>query len=75
MTSKLQLMQLVTYLNEGHDQLAMVVNGNMYPMDSLHSDLPISMAMFLNYWDDVMQPFGRIQVSVQQHRQLTMALI
>lgn len=47
-------MQLVTYLNEGHDQLAMVVNDNLYPTDTLHNDLPISMAMFLNYWDDIM---------------------
>ena len=54
MTSKLQLMQLVTYLNEGHDQLGMVVNDNLYPTDSLHPDMPISMAMFLNYWEDVM---------------------
>jgi len=54
LTSKLQLMQLVTYLNEGHDQLGMVVNDNLYPTDSLHPDMPISMAMFLNYWEDVM---------------------
>ncbi len=47
-------MQLVTYLNEGHDQLAMIVNGNLYPTDTLHPDMPISMAMFLNYWEDVM---------------------
>ena len=58
MTSKLQLMQLVTYLNEGHDQLAMVVNDNLYSTETLHSDLPIIMAMFLNYWEDVM-PIAR----------------
>jgi fumarylacetoacetate (FAA) hydrolase len=47
-------MKLVTYLKNGHDQLALLVNGSLYDMDSLHPDLPISMAMFLNYWDDVM---------------------
>ena len=47
-------MQLVTYLNEGHGQLAMLLNGNLYPTEGLHPDLPISMSMFLNYWDDVM---------------------
>ena len=52
-------MQLVTYLNEGRDQLAILVNGNLYPTDTLHSDLPISMAMFLNYWDDVM-PMAKV---------------
>jgi fumarylacetoacetate (FAA) hydrolase len=30
-----------------------VWKGNLYDTDSLHPDLPISMAMFLNYWEDV----------------------
>lgn len=47
-------MKLVTYLKEDHDQLAMLVDNKLYDMDILHPDLPISMAMFLNYWDDVM---------------------
>jgi fumarylacetoacetate (FAA) hydrolase len=47
-------MKLVTYLKNEHEQLALLVNGNLYDTDSLHSDLPMSMAMFLNYWDDVM---------------------
>ncbi len=46
-------MKLVTYLKEGHDQLAMLVDGKLYDTDSLHPDLPISMAMFLNYWEDM----------------------
>ena len=47
-------MKLVTYLKEEHDQLALLVNGMLYDTDMLHPDLPISMAMFLNYWDDVL---------------------
>ncbi|MDO9376663.1 MAG: fumarylacetoacetate hydrolase family protein [Ferruginibacter sp.] len=46
-------MKLVTYLKDGQDQLALLVNGKLYSTDSLHPDLPISMAMFLNYWEDV----------------------
>ena len=46
-------MKLVTYLKDGHDQLALLINGSLYDTDLLHPDLPISMAMFLNYWDDV----------------------
>jgi fumarylacetoacetate (FAA) hydrolase len=46
-------MKLVTYLKEGHDQLALLIDGKLYDTDALHSDLPISMAMFLNYWDDM----------------------
>ncbi len=47
-------MKLVTYLKDDHDQLALLVNGQLYDTDVLHPDLPISMAMFLNYWDDVL---------------------
>ena len=46
-------MKLVTYLKDGHDQLALLIDGKLYDTDALHSDLPISMSMFLNYWDDV----------------------
>lgn len=47
-------MKLVTYLKDDHDQLALLVDGMLYDMDALHPDLPISMAMFLNYWEDVL---------------------
>lgn len=46
-------MKLVTYLKHNHEQLAMIVNGMLYDLDNLHPDLPVSMAMFLNYWDDM----------------------
>jgi len=45
-------MKLVTFLKDGHDQLGIIVDGNIYAMDSLHGDLPTTMAMFLNFWDD-----------------------
>ncbi len=47
-------MKLVTFLKNDHPQLAMLVNGQLYETEKLHPDLPSSMAMFLNYWDDVM---------------------
>ena len=47
-------MKLVTYIKEERDQLALLVDGLLYDTDLLHPDLPISMAMFLNYWDDVL---------------------
>ncbi|MBC7889967.1 MAG: fumarylacetoacetate hydrolase family protein [Ferruginibacter sp.] len=46
-------MKLVTYLKNGQDQLALCVDDNLFDTDTLHPDLPISMAMFLNYWEDV----------------------
>jgi fumarylacetoacetate (FAA) hydrolase len=46
-------MKLVTYLKDGHEQLALLVDGKLYDTDILHPDLPISMSMFLVYWEDV----------------------
>ncbi|MEO7048502.1 MAG: fumarylacetoacetate hydrolase family protein, partial [Ferruginibacter sp.] len=51
-------MKLVTYLRDERDQLAMLVYGNLYDMDLLHPDLPPSMSMLLNYWDDML-PFAK----------------
>src|SRR3982751_562416 len=45
-------MKLVSYLKDEHDQLAILVDGYLYDMEFLHPDLPNSMAMFLNYWED-----------------------
>src|SRR6185437_10102483 len=44
-------MKLVSYLKEDHAQLAFLVDGILYDADRLHPDLPVSMTMFLNYWD------------------------
>lgn len=45
-------MKLVSYLVEGHDQLGIYVDGYIYAMETLHPDLPGSMSMFLQYWED-----------------------
>ena len=45
-------MKLVTYLKEEHEQLGVLINDAIYDMDILHPDLPNSMNMFLNYWED-----------------------
>ena len=47
-------MKLVTYLKDGHDQLGILVDGNIYSAESLHNDMPNTMAMFLNYWEELM---------------------
>ena len=47
-------MKLVSYLLEEHDQLAVLVDGFLYDMEYLHPDLPNSMSMFLNYWEDAL---------------------
>ena len=45
-------MKLITYLNDEQEQLGVLENGMIYPMDQLHPDLPSSMNLFLNFWDD-----------------------
>jgi fumarylacetoacetate (FAA) hydrolase len=45
-------MKLVSYLKDEHEQLALLVNDVLFDTDDLHPDLPSSMGMFLNYWED-----------------------
>jgi fumarylacetoacetate (FAA) hydrolase len=45
-------MKLVTYVQDGHEQLAVLLNDKVYDMEAIHSDLPGTMSMFLNYWED-----------------------
>lgn len=47
-------MKLVSYLHEGHDRLALLYEGLLFNMESLHPDLPTNMSMFLQYWEDAL---------------------
>jgi fumarylacetoacetate (FAA) hydrolase len=45
-------MKLVSYLKEGHDQLGLLIDDLIFDADDVHPELPSSMNMFLNYWED-----------------------
>src|SRR5215213_3590793 len=45
-------MKLVSYLEDEHDKLGVLVNDRVYDMEVLHPDLPTTMGLFLNYWED-----------------------
>lgn len=45
-------MKLVSYLHEGHDQLGIFYDGIIYPAETLHPELPGSMNLFLEYWEE-----------------------
>jgi len=45
-------MKFVSYVKDGHEQLAVLINGLVYDTEVLHPDLPGTMSMFLNYWED-----------------------
>ena len=46
-------MKLVSYLKDEHEQLAVLVDGLLYDVELIHPDIPNSMNMFLNYWDEL----------------------
>ena len=46
-------MKIVSYLKEEHEQLAVLVDGLLYDADRIHPDLPNTINMVLNYWDDM----------------------
>ena len=46
-------MKLASYLKDEHEQLGIYHNGKLYAMEHVHPDLPNTMGMFLNFWDDV----------------------
>lgn len=46
-------MKLVSYLKEDHAQVAFLVKEKLYDCDMLHPELPVTMTMFLNFWEDV----------------------
>jgi fumarylacetoacetate (FAA) hydrolase len=59
-------MKLVSYLKEDHAQLALLVNGLLYDTDRLHPNLPVTMTMFLNYWEDVFPIAHSINNSIEE---------
>ena len=45
-------MKLVSYLKDGHDQLAFLVDDLLYDTDLVNPELPNTMQMFLTYWEE-----------------------
>ncbi len=43
---------MVSYVKEEREQLGVLINNMIYDMDVLHPDLPNSMGLFLNYWEE-----------------------
>lgn len=45
-------MKLVSYFKNGHDQLALLLDQNLYNTDDLHEHLPGNMIRFLKNWEE-----------------------
>lgn len=63
MLLKFLQMKLVSYLKEESDQLALLVDGMLYNMETVHPDLPNTMGLFLNYWEEVL-PVAQVGVQM-----------
>lgn len=61
-------MKLVSYLKDEHDQLALLVDGFLYNVNDLHPELPGSISMFLNYWEDVYPHALMIEKAIKEKR-------
>lgn len=61
-------MKLVSYLVDGRDQLAFLVDGLLFDCDLLHPELPNSMNMFLNYWDDMFPIAKKVEEAIKSGR-------
>lgn len=61
-------MKLISYLKDEHEQLAVLQNELVYDMDTLHPDLPTSMNMFLQYWDEYIALANASVKAVQEGR-------
>jgi fumarylacetoacetate (FAA) hydrolase len=45
--------RIVSYLKDDNEQLAVLVDGLLYDMEQIHPDIPNTMNMFINYWDEL----------------------
>jgi fumarylacetoacetate (FAA) hydrolase len=61
-------MKLVSYLNDGRDQLAFLVDGLLFDCDLLNPELPSSMNMFLQYWDDMFPIAQLVDAAIKSGR-------
>jgi len=61
-------MKLVSYLTEGRDQLAFLVNDLLFDCDLMHPELPNSMNMFLQYWNDLFPIAQQTEAAIKSGR-------
>jgi fumarylacetoacetate (FAA) hydrolase len=64
-------MKLITYHNDSHEQLGVLIDGEVFAMDQLHPELPNSMNLFLNYWDDYLPLAQAAEKAILEGNRLT----
>ena len=61
-------MKLVSYLKDGTDQLAFLVNNFLYDCDIIHPELPGNMNMFLQFWEDMFPLAQQVNTAIVEGR-------
>ena len=47
-------MKLVSYLKDENEQLGVLIDDRIYDVELIHPDIPHTMNMFLNYWEELL---------------------
>lgn len=58
-------MKFVSYLYNEHEQLALLHQGRLYNMEIIHPELPNTMGMMLNYWDEALDMAYKGQQAIE----------
>jgi fumarylacetoacetate (FAA) hydrolase len=59
-------MKLVSYLKDEQEQVAVLVDGMLFDTENIHPDLPNTMSMLLNYWEDCLPMLKGGEISIQE---------
>jgi fumarylacetoacetate (FAA) hydrolase len=67
----LATMKLATYLNaEEGEQLALLIDNVLYDIDLIHPDIPNTINMFLNYWDELLPIVQAGELAIREGRRV-----
>ncbi|HVU57006.1 MAG TPA: fumarylacetoacetate hydrolase family protein [Puia sp.] len=58
-------MKLVSYIKEQHEQLAVLVENMIYDVELIHPDIPNTISMCLNYWEDIFPILQAGELAIQ----------
>lgn len=61
-------MKFVSYYRDDQDQLGLVIDDFVYDLDELHPELPGSMNMLLNYWEQLIPLVQSTELAVKEGR-------
>ena len=61
-------MKFVSYLRDGHDQLAILVDDLLFDIEVLHPELPNSMSMMLTYWEPMLSMVEAGEKAIREGR-------